>query len=141
MRVQELLNDIILLQRDIKKAIESNEEEELITRNLAEIKKVLGNQKGIEKVIENTEKNGLEPNLKKYKPTNEKEILHWDFIQRSLYSADNLNPRRRMERAYREGLEDVIREVRLRSVNNCSINLFLFFVSFVPIYSDFQNSE
>lgn len=54
---------------------------------------------------------GLAPSLDKFKAKTEKEILHWDFIQRSLYSTTNLNPRRRIETPYREGLEDVVREV------------------------------
>jgi len=54
---------------------------------------------------------GKEPGLTKFRSSDEAHVLPWDFIQRSMYSAGNLNPRRRIESPYREGTEDVIREV------------------------------
>lgn len=38
-------------------------------------------------------------------------MLAWDFISRSLFSVGHANPRRRIESALREGLDDVVREV------------------------------
>jgi hypothetical protein len=54
---------------------------------------------------------GLEPGLNKFTPLSEGEVLTWDFISRSLYSASNTNPRRRIESPLKEGLDDVVREV------------------------------
>jgi Chondroitin N-acetylgalactosaminyltransferase. len=54
---------------------------------------------------------GLEPGLNKFIPQAEDEVLTWEFISRSLYSAGNANPRRRIESPLREGLDDVVREV------------------------------
>lgn len=56
---------------------------------------------------------GLMPSLNKFHPRNEEDVLQWEFISRSLFSHTNLNPRRRIESALREGLDDVIREVTI----------------------------
>jgi chondroitin sulfate synthase len=53
----------------------------------------------------------MEPGLNKFTPLSEGEVLTWDFISRSLYSASNTNPRRRIESPLKEGLDDVVREV------------------------------
>ncbi|XP_063233384.1 chondroitin sulfate synthase 1 [Bacillus rossius redtenbacheri] len=52
-----------------------------------------------------------EPGLNKFWPRAEEDVLSWDFISRSIFSARNTNPRRRLETPMREGLEDVTREV------------------------------
>lgn len=54
---------------------------------------------------------GKPPSLNKYRPRREADVLAWDFISRSLFSAGHANPRRRIESALREGLDDVVREV------------------------------
>jgi Chondroitin N-acetylgalactosaminyltransferase. len=54
---------------------------------------------------------GMDPGLNKFTPLSEAEVLKWDFISRSLYSASSSNPRRRIESPLREGLDDVVREV------------------------------
>jgi chondroitin sulfate synthase len=54
---------------------------------------------------------GIEPGLNKFTPRSEAEVLTWDFISRSLYSASSTNPRRRIEYPLREGLDDIVREV------------------------------
>ncbi|KAJ4451658.1 hypothetical protein ANN_03128 [Periplaneta americana] len=54
---------------------------------------------------------GIEPGLNKFTPHSEVEVLTWDFISRSLYSASSTNPRRRIDSPLKEGLEDVVREV------------------------------
>ncbi|XP_039291435.1 chondroitin sulfate synthase 1 isoform X1 [Nilaparvata lugens] len=63
------------------------------------------------KLIGDSSMLGLKPSLHKFQPRVEQDVIEWDFIYRSLYSSSNLNPRRRMESALREGLDDVIREV------------------------------
>jgi hypothetical protein len=67
---------------------------------------------------------GMEPGLNKFTPLSEGEVLTWDFISRSLYSASNTNPRRRIESPLKEGLDDVVREV-----NVCIV--FLLAISFI----------
>lgn len=54
---------------------------------------------------------GKQPSLNKFRPLREAEVLPWDFISRSLFSAGHGNPRRRVESALKEGLDDVVREV------------------------------
>lgn len=43
------------------------------------------------------------------------DVLTWNFISRSLYSARESNPRKKMDVALVDGLNDVIREV-----SNCA---------------------
>lgn len=62
---------------------------------------------------------GKEPNLKKHTPAHTAELQHWNFIGRSLYAADQSNPKRKIDSALREGLDDVITEV-MDNINNYS---------------------
>lgn len=39
------------------------------------------------------------------------DLIEWDFLAKSIYSASHTNPKRKMESSLREGLDDVIREV------------------------------
>jgi chondroitin sulfate synthase len=55
---------------------------------------------------------GLAPSLSKFKPKNVTDVIPWEFFTNGLYSDKNSNPRRRMETPLREGLDDVVREVR-----------------------------
>lgn len=60
-----------------------------------------------------------EPNLKKHEPQHASELQPWNFIGRSFYSGDQSNPKRKLDSAFREGLEDVITEV-MDNINNFS---------------------
>jgi chondroitin sulfate synthase len=53
----------------------------------------------------------MDPGLNKFTPLSEAEVLTWDFISRSLYSASSSNPRQHIESPLREGLDDVVQEV------------------------------
>ncbi|XP_024085616.1 chondroitin sulfate synthase 1-like [Cimex lectularius] len=54
---------------------------------------------------------GQPPGLSKSVIRSEAEIIHWEFIQRSQFSALSANPRRKIDASLKEGLDDVIREV------------------------------
>lgn len=58
---------------------------------------------------------GVEAGLTRYKPKVMNDVLTWNFISRSLYSARESNPRKKMDVALVDGLNDVIREV-----SNCA---------------------
>lgn len=62
---------------------------------------------------------GVNPDLNRYKPSTTDDIIEWDFIAKSIYSAMHTNPKRKIESSLREGLEDVIREV-MEIINNFS---------------------
>lgn len=79
--------------------------------------------------------------MTKHSPDSRNEVIEWEFIGRSIYSANHANPKRKMEHSYREvnyyitnnfwntklnifshqfqGLEDVIREI-MQHINNFS---------------------
>lgn len=126
LKIQELLRDIILLQRDLKKTLEHTEKFEALSKNFRFLK-----SHKYSKALENIDKFGLEPSLQKFKATSDEEVIHWDFIQRSVYSAESFNPRRRMERAYREGIEDVIREVKIEFL----VKMVIFAKNFAKFFS------
>lgn len=46
-------------------------------------------------------------------------MQYWNFLSRSLYSADQANPKKKLESSYKEGLDDVITEV-MENINNFS---------------------
>lgn len=51
------------------------------------------------------------PHLNKYKISDRSELATWNFIARSLYSTEQTNPKRKIDSANRESLNDVIGEV------------------------------
>ncbi|XP_037292457.1 chondroitin sulfate synthase 1 [Manduca sexta] len=54
---------------------------------------------------------GAPLDMNRYKPSEINDIVIYDFISKSLYSAFHSNPKRRIEKPLREALDDVIREV------------------------------
>lgn len=105
LQIQDLQHEMILLQRDVRNM-----------RQVLTDKQILSN----EHEAQAANLLGLEPSLTKFRPRSEDGIIPWDFIQRSMYSAGNLNPRRRIDSAYREGIEDVIREVSFIMISKVS---------------------
>lgn len=61
----------------------------------------------------------VKPHLNKIKSHTRDELLTWNYISRSLYSAEQTNPKRKLDSSLREGLEDVIVEV-MDYINNFS---------------------
>lgn len=59
------------------------------------------------------------PHLNKAKSNTREELLTWNFIARSLYSAEQTNPKKKLDSSLREGLDDVIVEV-MDYINNFS---------------------
>lgn len=59
------------------------------------------------------------PHLNKAKSNTRDELLTWNFIARSLYSAEQSNPKKKLDSSLREGLNDVIVEV-MDYINNFS---------------------
>lgn len=57
--------------------------------------------------------------MNKFLPQNEDEILTWSFLARAIDSTETINPRRSIDAPFREGVEDVIREV-MESINSIS---------------------
>lgn len=62
---------------------------------------------------------GINPSMIKFKPTNRSEIQDWDFIVKSIYSANHVNPKRRIDSSMREALQYVISEI-MSNINNFS---------------------
>lgn len=54
------------------------------------------------KITRNFPFSGNVPDLTKHSPDSRNEVIDWDFIGRSIYSAHHLNPKRKMEHSYRE---------------------------------------
>lgn len=62
---------------------------------------------------------GVFPSLNKCTPQDSSEIQYWNFIGRSLYSAEQSNPKKKIESSFKEGMDDVITEV-MENINNFS---------------------
>ncbi|KAL4717208.1 hypothetical protein ACJJTC_017095 [Scirpophaga incertulas] len=54
---------------------------------------------------------GAPIDMNQYKPKDVQDIVPFDFISKSIYSASHSNPKRRIEDPLKEALDDVIREV------------------------------
>ncbi|XP_014273128.1 chondroitin sulfate synthase 1 isoform X2 [Halyomorpha halys] len=101
LKVQELQQDMLSLHRDI-----------LSMSQILDIENKMD-------IFDDSVQFGQPPGLTKYIPKTDKDLIPWDFIQRSLYSAFNANPRRRIDAPLKEGLDDVIREV-MEKINKFS---------------------
>lgn len=64
---------------------------------------------------------GVSSGLTKYTSSNLENIQDWEIISRSLYSYNDLNPRKRIGSSLKDGLTDAVREVR----HLCSSNKFV----------------
>lgn len=62
---------------------------------------------------------GNNPNLNRHTPEDLDDLIEWDFLAKSIYSASHTNPKRKMESSLREGLDDVIREI-MENINTYS---------------------
>lgn len=62
---------------------------------------------------------GNNPNLNRFIPNSLDELIEWDFLAKSIYSASNANPKQKMELSMREGVDDVIREI-MENINTYS---------------------
>lgn len=59
------------------------------------------------------------PHLNKAKLSSRDDLQVWNFIWRSLYSAEQSNPKKKVDSAMREGLNDIVTEV-MEFINNFS---------------------
>lgn len=64
-------------------------------------------------------KSGINPGLKKFKPSDSNDLQYWNFLAKSIYSAEYSNPKRKLESSLRESLEDIITEI-MEKINNYS---------------------
>jgi chondroitin sulfate synthase len=62
---------------------------------------------------------GNNPNLNRFTPESLDDLIEWDFLSKSIYSASHANPKQRMESSLREGIDDVIREI-MENINTYS---------------------
>jgi chondroitin sulfate synthase len=62
---------------------------------------------------------GNNPSLNRFTPDSIDDLIEWDFISKSIYSASHANPKQRMESSFREGIDDVIREI-MENINTYS---------------------
>lgn len=125
LRAQELRQETLTLHRDIammKSILLSRSEESEI-----DFAKIEGSDLSIFPSNEPDNVNFLgdhdilsaKPHLNKAKMNTRDELLTWNFISRSLYSAEQSNPKKKMDSSLREGLDDVIIEV-MDYINNFS---------------------
>ena len=68
--------------------------------------------------------------MNRYKPNTVEDIVTFDFISKSLYSASHSNPKRRIEGPLKEALDDVIREVHtIRPLNQRKLSYLAYLTS------------
>lgn len=57
--------------------------------------------------------------MNRHTPGHIDDLIEWDFLAKSIYTASHTNPKRKMESSLREGLDDVIREI-MENINTYS---------------------
>lgn len=118
LRAQELRQDAMSLHRDIaemKKLLESDSTRGILMSGVP----VFPHGPDSDFYLGDHDILGKRPNLQKYQPYTVADLPVWNFLGRSLYSADQPNPKRKLESSFREGLEDVVAEV-MENINNFS---------------------
>ncbi|KAJ8714761.1 hypothetical protein PYW07_002986 [Mythimna separata] len=113
LRIQELRERSLDLHRDIASAVkELNVPEELVADyKLQDDVPLFPAKIGEPDYLGNNKILGAPIDMNRYKPNTVEDIVPFDFISKSLYSASHSNPKRRIEGPLREALDDVIREV------------------------------
>lgn len=86
----------------------------LLHRELRSLDNLLG-----EKYSSASDKLGYQASLMKFVPTEEEDVLDWEFFTRPIYSASDFNPKRGMPGHLRTGLDDIILQT-LQMVNSNS---------------------
>ncbi|KAG4068935.1 hypothetical protein HA402_005083 [Bradysia odoriphaga] len=118
LRIQDMRQEALSLHRDIAKmeiAMSLKPNENVLTSGVsifpfgAESEHYLGDHDIL----------GVTPALNKCTPEVMSDIQYWNFIGRSMYSAEQANPKKKIESAFKEGLDDVVTEV-MDSINNFS---------------------
>uniref|UniRef100_A0A1B6EH51 Hexosyltransferase n=1 Tax=Clastoptera arizonana TaxID=38151 RepID=A0A1B6EH51_9HEMI len=102
LRIRDLQQNNIVLHRELRRMAG------LLNTTVTGMLKLSGPD---ETYLGNNTLFGQELSLNQYKPHKEEEVLKWDFVLKSLFSDDNLNPRRKPETAIINGLEDAVREL------------------------------
>lgn len=118
LRIEDLRQESLMLHRDIVRMAKylqiSETNKNLVPSVPLFSKETVGTQ-----YFEDHSILGINPDLNKFVPTKTSEIPNWTFVARSLYSTDNANPKRKMDSATREGLEEAINEI-MENINNFS---------------------
>lgn len=118
LKADEIRQESLMLHRDIIRMAEylqiSKESKNLVPSVPLFSKDVEGSR-----YFEDHNVLGINPDLNKFVPSKASEIFDWTFIGRSLYSADHPNPKRKIDSATKEGLEDAITEI-MENINNFS---------------------
>lgn len=121
LKIQQLLQDSIYLHRDIGDSmrhlgyrLDRLEDVELV-KDLP----LFNEKRGSEHYLGNTQLLGIDASLNRFKARNLRDVLEWEFISKNIYSHRDLNPRKRISTALKEGLNDVVREI-MEVVNSYS---------------------
>lgn len=117
LRAQELRQETLSLHRDIAmmksillaKPDESNIDPSIFPSNEPDDADFFGDHDIL----------SMKPHLNKFRVNTRDELLTWNFISRSFYSAEQSNPKKKVDSAMREGLNDIIVEV-MDYINNFS---------------------
>ncbi|XP_058064132.1 chondroitin sulfate synthase 1 [Anopheles bellator] len=119
LKAQELRQESLLLHRDIAKMTSLLQIPRQINKNLAPGVPIFPRDESSADYLGDHNVLGVAPDLNRHRPRTLDELLEWDFIAKSLYSAMHPNPKRRIESSTKEGLSDVIREI-MEHINNFS---------------------
>ncbi|KAI4477271.1 hypothetical protein M0804_012861 [Polistes exclamans] len=121
LKIQDLQQDKIKLQRDIYSMIEELgiNHDQLKNYEVAIGVPLFPVNPYSEDYPGDTETLGVPVGLRTFKPTTSDEVIPWDFISKSEYSLADFNPRRRIHSDIKEAMDDNIREVMIK-INACS---------------------
>lgn len=113
LRIQELRERSLDLHRDIASAMRELDVPEDLVANyqLQEGVPLFPAKIGETDYLGNNKILGAPIDMNRYKANTVEDIVPFEFISKSLYSAAHSNPKRRIEGPLREALDDVIREV------------------------------
>lgn len=117
LRAQELRQETLYLHRDIAmmksillaKSDEINIDSSIFPSNEPDDSDFFGDHEIL----------SMKPHLNKMKANTRQELLTWNYISRSFYSAEQSNPKKKIDSSMRESLNDVIVEV-MDYINNFS---------------------
>nr|XP_022906021.1 chondroitin sulfate synthase 1 isoform X1 [Onthophagus taurus] len=112
LKIQSLSQESVDLHRDIASSMAQLNVpiSEISNADLAKNMKLFDEEAGSDDYLGDPTILGIPPSYSRFKPKELRDVLDWEFINRTVFSAKDLNPKRRIPSSMREGIDDILRE-------------------------------
>ncbi|KRT85843.1 hypothetical protein AMK59_2277, partial [Oryctes borbonicus] len=110
--IQSLRQESIYLHRDIVKSMRQLgvKLDKLSTAKIVKNVRLFEEPRGSKGYLGDPNLLGISPSLNRYRVNKVSDVIEWEFINRTLFSYKDTNPKRRVPSTMTEGFNDILRE-------------------------------